>query len=189
MSPITWYLLLVWRSDKLSDNRIDKLRDVVSKAAGDYVLVDHHRLVQHCGPRIGHVFHNRPITRRLPTFGQLRAQKDLRAVAQRAQGFACRLKFLKEGQHGWVGAQLIRIRGAPGHIDGIVVLDCGLFDARINWNPAGILGELDGQNMRLSYLWELGAERRRIFYVIGRDEMADGAAPRAISAESKLRFL
>jgi hypothetical protein len=25
--------------------------------------------------------------------------------------------------------------------------------------------------------------------VIGRDEMADGAAPRAISAESKLRFL
>jgi hypothetical protein len=96
---------------------------------------------------------------------------------------------LKEGQHGWVGAQLIRIRGAPGHIDGIVVLDCGLFDARINWNPAGILGELDGQNMRLSYLWELGAECRRIFYVIGRDEMADGAAPRAISAESKLRFL
>jgi hypothetical protein len=66
-----WYLL--WRSVKLSDNRIDKLRDVVNKAAGDYVLVDHHRLVQHCGPRIGHVFHNRPITRRLPTFGQLRA--------------------------------------------------------------------------------------------------------------------
>src|ERR1700732_2501828 len=66
-----WYLL--WRSVKLSDNRIDKLRDVVNKAAGDYVLVDHHRLVQHCSPRIGHVFHNRPITRRLPTFGQLRA--------------------------------------------------------------------------------------------------------------------
>jgi hypothetical protein len=57
-------------------------------------------------------------------------------------------KFLKEGQHGWVGAQLIRIPGAPGHIDGIVVFDCSLFDARINWNPAGILGELDGQNMR-----------------------------------------
>jgi len=82
---------------------------------------------------------------------------------------------LKEGQHGWVGAQLIRIPGAPGHIDGIVVFDCGLFDARINWNPAGILSELDGQNMRLSYLGELDAECRRIFYVVGRDEMADGA--------------
>ena len=35
-----WYLLC--RSVKLSDNRIDKLRDVVNKAAGDYVLVDHH---------------------------------------------------------------------------------------------------------------------------------------------------
>jgi hypothetical protein len=46
---------------------------------------------------------------------------------------------------------------------------------RINWNPAGILGELDGQNMRLSYLRELDAECRRIFYVVGRDEMADGA--------------
>jgi hypothetical protein len=44
-----WYLLLVWRSDKLSDIRIDKLRDVVNKAARDYVPVDHHRLVQHAG--------------------------------------------------------------------------------------------------------------------------------------------
>ena len=56
-----------------------------------------------------------------------------------------------------------------------VVFDCSLFDARINWNPAGILSELDGQNMRLSYLGELDAECRRIFYVVGRDEMADGA--------------
>jgi hypothetical protein len=47
--------------------------------------------------------------------------------------------------------------------------------ARINWNPAGIFGELDGQNMRLSYLGELDAECRCIFYVVGRDEMADGA--------------
>jgi len=38
----------------------------------NYVLVDHHSLVQHCGPRIGHVFHNRPVTRRVPAFGQLR---------------------------------------------------------------------------------------------------------------------
>src|SRR5258708_21523069 len=45
-----WYLL--WRSVKLSDNRIDKLRDVVNTAARDYVLVDHHRLVQHCGPAL-----------------------------------------------------------------------------------------------------------------------------------------
>src|ERR1700733_15139688 len=45
----------------------------------------------------------------------------------------------------------------------------------INWNPAGILGELDRQNMRLSYLGEPDAECRRIFYVVGRDEMADGA--------------
>jgi NADPH:quinone reductase-like Zn-dependent oxidoreductase len=66
-----WYLL--WCSVKLSNNRIDKLRDVVNKSAGDYALVDHHRLVQHRGSRIGHGFHNRPITRRLPTFGQLRA--------------------------------------------------------------------------------------------------------------------
>ena len=66
-----WYLLLVWRSDKLSDNRIDKLRDVVNKAAGDYVPVDHHRLVQYGGPRIGQVFHHCPVTRRLPAFGQL----------------------------------------------------------------------------------------------------------------------
>src|SRR6266481_2621128 len=36
-------------------------------------------------------------------------------------------------------------------------------------------GELDGQNMRLSYLGELDAECRRIFNVVGRDEMAGGA--------------
>src|SRR6202040_2755758 len=35
-----WFLLLVWRSDKLSDNRIDKLREVVNKAARDYVPVN-----------------------------------------------------------------------------------------------------------------------------------------------------
>ena len=33
-----WYLLCCFGSLKLSDNRIDKLRDVVNKAAGDYVL-------------------------------------------------------------------------------------------------------------------------------------------------------
>src|SRR5258708_12027930 len=43
-----WYLL--WRSVKLSDNRIDKLRDVVNTAPRDYLLVDHHRFVHNCGP-------------------------------------------------------------------------------------------------------------------------------------------
>jgi hypothetical protein len=35
-----WFLLSVWRSDKFSDNRIDRLRDVVNKAARDYVPVN-----------------------------------------------------------------------------------------------------------------------------------------------------
>jgi hypothetical protein len=34
MSSTIGISFLVWRSDKLSDNRIDKLRDVVNKAAG-----------------------------------------------------------------------------------------------------------------------------------------------------------
>jgi hypothetical protein len=37
MSSTIGISFLVWRSDKLSDDRIDKLRDVVNKAAGDYV--------------------------------------------------------------------------------------------------------------------------------------------------------
>src|SRR5580700_6756577 len=44
-----WYLPLFWRSDKLSDNRIDKLRDVVNKAARDCAPVEHQGLVQHAG--------------------------------------------------------------------------------------------------------------------------------------------
>jgi hypothetical protein len=44
-----WYLLLVWRSDRLSDNRIAKLRAVVNEEARDYAPVDHLRLVQHAG--------------------------------------------------------------------------------------------------------------------------------------------
>jgi hypothetical protein len=43
-----WYLLLVWRSDRLSDNRIAKLRDVVHIGARD-APVNHPRLVQHAG--------------------------------------------------------------------------------------------------------------------------------------------
>src|ERR1700761_18799 len=44
-----WYLLLVWRSDRLSHNRIAKLRAVVNEEAHVYAPVDHLRLVQHAG--------------------------------------------------------------------------------------------------------------------------------------------
>jgi hypothetical protein len=40
---------LVWRSDKLSDSRIAKLRDVVNEGARDYAPVEHQRLLQHAG--------------------------------------------------------------------------------------------------------------------------------------------